>query len=357
MAGGSSCMGLVVTLTSVATPAALSMGDVTGDGRPDLLVTEYPDGGPKVLRQFPDGGFDVPRVVGQATGCRASYAVDFNADSIVDVVSLCNNDVALFPGTDGGTFGSKISNVIAMSTEPYQNALAFGRLDADAFPDFVTVEWPGRLTPLLGSSNGLLTQGMRLTSLADQCSSVILVDLNNDSRLDSVVSTSKSQNRVVDIRYGQPGGGFSSATAFVTDAGADMVASADFNADGWQDLALPRNENNNGISVSVLMNQRDGGFGLGYAQVRNFPRSVATGDFDGDSKVDLAVGLDCGICGIDFVHGNGDGTFAAPSSKLPGVTAKTVIAGDLNGDGVADLATLQNNTITLVLSRAGCPLF
>ena len=136
-----------------------------------------------------------------------------------------------------------------------------------------------------------------------------------------------------------------------------MVTSADFNDDGWADLAFPINENTDGTSVTVLINDRDGGFNMRSAQVRNFPRSVATGDFDGDSKVDMAVGLGCGSCGFDFVHGNGDGTFAVGVPKLMTLNAGTVAAGDLNGDGRADLATLQGNFVTVLLSRNSCPLF
>ena len=137
-----------------------------------------------------------------------------------------------------------------------------------------------------------------------------------------------------------------------------MVASADFNDDGWADLAFPINENTNGTSVTVLINDRDGGFNMRYAQVRNFPATVATGDFDGDSKIDMAVGIVCSAsCGFDFVHGNGDGTFGVGVQKLMNVNAGTVAAGDLNGEGGADLATLQANSVTVLLSQNNCPLF
>lgn len=236
--------------------------------------------------------------------------------------------------------------------------LAFGHLNADAYPDFVTVESQSALSVLHGSSTGMLSQAPALTSTANQCSGVILVDLNNNGLLDSVVATSKMQNRVVDVRYGLGDAGFSTPTAFPTAGGADMVTSADFNDDGWADLALPTNENGVGTLISVLINDRDGGFNLSSTSVRNYPATVATGDFDGDSRVDMAVGLVCGpACGIDFVHGNGDGTFAVGVPKLTNVNAGTVVAGDLNGDGRADLATVTNNSITVLLSRDNCPIF
>jgi VCBS repeat-containing protein len=68
------------------------------------------------------------------------------------------------------------------------------------------------------------------------------------------------------------------------------VAVGDFNADGKPDLAVANLDSNNFGNVSVLVGSGSGSF----AAATNFtagdgPTSVAVGDFDGDTKPDLAV--------------------------------------------------------------------
>ena len=68
------------------------------------------------------------------------------------------------------------------------------------------------------------------------------------------------------------------------------------------------------------------------------PFGVASGDYDGDGKVDLVVGRTTG--NIAFVKGNGDGTFAAPvvfAWKQAFFNAWAFAAGDVNGDGKLDV--------------------
>lgn len=80
---------------------------------------------------------------------------------------------------------------------------------------------------------------------------------------------------------------FTAAANFAAGDGPISVATGDFNGDGKLDLATANNSSNN---VSVLLGNGKGGFDT----ATNFgvgirPQSVTTGDFDGDGKLDLAT--------------------------------------------------------------------
>lgn len=90
------------------------------------------------------------------------------------------------------------------------------------------------------------------------------------------------------------------------------------------------------------------------------PYFTATGDFNGDGKLDLAV-VDAASSpagptpanALFIFQGNGDGTFTtAPATPLVNSTANAVAVGDFNNDGKADLAVLNaNNSVSILLGN------
>src|SRR5262249_14715706 len=91
-------------------------------------------------------------------------------------------------------------------------------------------------------------------------------------------------------------------------------------------------------TVSVLRNQGDGTFAAAVNYAAGFsPRSLAVGDVDGDSDLDLAVtNLYSGT--VSVLRNQGDGTFAAAVSYPVGAYPISVVEGDLDRDGFLDLA-------------------
>ena len=67
----------------------------------------------------------------------------------------------------------------------------------------------------------------------------------------------------------------------------------------------------------------------------------------GDTAIDIAT-QDA------FVFpGRGDGTFAEPAWATPSSRNEQVTAGDYDGDGVPDLAVLNNRVLTIYLGKGG----
>jgi len=132
---------------------------------------------------------------------------------------------------------------------------------------------------------------------------------------------------------------------------AFSVATGDFNRDGKLDLAVV---NSGGNNVSVLLGNGDGTFQshVDYPTGTQ-PSSVAIGDFNGDGKLDLAVANEncpsspCGVGSLSILLGNGDGTFQPAVDYATGGPAPySVVVGDFNQDGKLDLAVANSGPPT-----------
>ncbi|MGD0442568.1 MAG: FG-GAP-like repeat-containing protein [Edaphobacter sp.] len=72
--------------------------------------------------------------------------------------------------------------------------------------------------------------------------------------------------------------------------------------------------------------------------------SVAVGDFNGDGMLDIATVNDDDRGFVAILLGNGDGTFQAPITYPVGTDPVFVAVGDFNGDGNLDLAVANSNS-------------
>src|SRR5712692_2836964 len=102
------------------------------------------------------------------------------------------------------------------------------------------------------------------------------------------------------------------------------------------------------LLVSMSAAQRAAAQGVKFSAAGSYPtgaQTLATGDFNGDGKMDL--GADGKV-----LLGNGDGSFQSPLN-FPVTGPITIVAGDFNHDGKLDLATANQDagTISVLLGK------
>lgn len=87
-------------------------------------------------------------------------------------------------------------------------------------------------------------------------------------------------------------------------------------------------------------------------EVGTDPRDIASGDFNGNGNVDLAV-VNWGSSDVSILLGNGDGTFSQQQTYDVGSNAARLAAGDLNGNDWLDLvvANEADHTISILLGN------
>jgi hypothetical protein len=140
--------------------------------------------------------------------------------------------------------------------------------------------------------------------------------------------------------------------------GPGAIASGDFNGDGKIDIVVA-NAGYPGCgsacpnSLSILLGNGNGTFTVStITNVNGSGGGVVTGDFNGDGKLDIAA-TDSADSTVILFLGKGDGTFTKVSTQpstgaYPGILA----TGDFNKDGKADLAILNStNSVTILLGN------
>ncbi len=172
---------------------------------------------------------------------------------------------------------------------------------------------------------------------------IVAGDFNHDGKLD--VITGNQSNPSISVLFGNGDGTFQAPVSYGGFSGQRVwaLASGDFNGDGILDLAVVTENDNSSGYVYIMLGKSDGAFQPPGAEMDLFdnPESVVTADFNKDGNLDLAVSSS-GSRTTSIFLGNGDGTFGAREDYGTGYFPTQLVVADLNNDGNIDLAVLDN---------------
>ncbi|HVS10078.1 MAG TPA: VCBS repeat-containing protein [Planctomycetota bacterium] len=184
----------------------------------------------------------------------------------------------------------------------------------------------------------------------------VLEDLDGDGDLDLAVANWWSPSRVTVI-LNRGNGRFDGPAYYPLLAfkGSLDIAAADFDGDGHVDLVAPNTgANYEGSVVSLLRNHGDGTFAAHQTfQAGTGPVGLAPADFDGDGWIDLAVACYGPGSTVALLRNDQAGGFLAPVAFPAGAGPYKLAAGDLNGDGRPDLAVARDKQRLTVLLNDG----
>jgi virginiamycin B lyase len=170
---------------------------------------------------------------------------------------------------------------------------------------------------------------------------VAVADFDGDGHLDIVTNN-------YTILMGNGDGTFRTPVIYTSASNSYSVVTGDFNHDGKPDFATARYDGN----VGVWLNKGDGTFQppVLYATGAG-PRNIAVGDFNNDGVSDIAVASRQGqAVGVGVLLGVGDGTFRPVVTYLAGRRQTALAVADFNGDGNADIVSVDSDDINQVVT-------
>lgn len=348
---GDGRFGTARSVRTGSAPKFVAIADLNHDAKLDLAVANARNYTVSIHLGNGDGTFAAGTHFQTGFWPYSVAVADLNGDAKLDLavandgartepgisVLLGNGDGTFRPRTDFGRSGSR--------------GVAIADLNGDAIPDLAVANVNDFASTYLGRGDGTFSRyGDYPTGYSPQ--SIVVADLNADSRLDLVTANALSNS--VSILLGNGDGSFRSRLDCETGAEPWCVACADLNGDSMLDLATANGQAN---TVSILFGDGAGQFGARTDLPALDPQFVTIADLDGDSNPDLAVTNEQ-TSTVSILLGSGDGTFRPRLEFGTGAGPSCVAVADLNLDARPDLAVANYdaNTVALLLGRSVVPV-
>ncbi len=275
---------------------AINLVDLNGDGNLDLVGTSVTNGNVSVLPGNGDGTFPGPS---SYHSIGALQSVDYNGDGRTD---LLGPGPFYLPNNGDGTLGSPTP------TGGFSDRAALGDLNGDGLLDEISVSGLKTASIAFRNPDGSFAPPVTLT-IGNRIVNAAIGDFNVDG--------------MADIAFGDFG----------------VAATSGINGD--EGISSPGSP---GVppSLDVVLGNGNGTFS---APVIDYTHTIATllgqasppvsvADFNRDGRDDLLT------YGMEVLLSNGDGTFhdAPPSNIVTPLAVDSIAVNDFNGDGKLDLA-------------------
>jgi VCBS repeat-containing protein len=335
----------------------VSVGDVNGDGHPDLVYS-YPSGNNiGVLLNDGDGTF----TAGPSYFARSpqhAILADFNNDGTLDIAAAVepfNSLIGVFLGNGDGTFQPE-HDFLASDYNPVPAVAAYD-FNEDGNLDLVSTSYNGasvndvRISVLLGNGDGTFQPRETIPAGGVTNYGVTVADLGSGHG-DILIVTANAQT--ISILRGDGHGGFSSPSVLHTSGQPVYVTVADL-GNGHPDIIV---NYQNSATVSVFVGNGDGTFQPEVTYATASPGfTVAVADINQDGFLDVVAG-DSTAHALSILLGNGDGTLRPQVAQAVNGGAFAVATADLNGDGLADIAFTtgggsQGDGVQVLLNTGG----
>ncbi|HET9931039.1 MAG TPA: VCBS repeat-containing protein [Polyangiaceae bacterium] len=349
---------------------SVQIADLDGDGTRDLIVATQVIAGSStdwslnVLHNKGKGTFEAGDSYAQTTALGAFIAGDFNGDGAVDVITSNSNGGALHFLQNLGNGKLKASVDLTVTTT--NSFILSADLNGDHKLDLIFVR-DTKIAFALNVGAGAFAEPQPICDRAE-VDGVAAGDLTGDGSADVVT---RVHPEALKAFITSPSGVFAAPVSYSnpTPSGVASVLLADLDGDARADVLTytPGKDSGPGFA-SVLLNRGDGT--LTSAQTYDSgamldvpttagvagtgPIAAATGDLDGDGKLDLLFANPGGrnTSGNFGVRLNaGGGKFPNLNTYSVGAYPNQIFAAELSGDKKADVVFVDHGKLFVRLTK------
>jgi hypothetical protein len=333
-------------------PVGLAVVDVNNDNKPDIIVANQYGFNVGVLLNGGNGMFLSQTTYSTESSSHPQFVsvVDINGDDKPDIIVANNggNGFGVFFNFGNGTFLPQVSYHTGDAL--YPPSLTVADVNNDNKPDIIIAKQnEHNIGILLNPGDGIFTSMKSIPlEYGSGATSPSVVDINDDNKPDIVFANYGTDT--VGVLFNVGDGTFDSLTTYSTGSESQptFVSVVDVNQDDKPDIVVANSNKNN---VGILLNSGDGTFlpQTTYSTGnKSNPRCVSVVDLNGDNKPEIIVANhDLNNIGIFVNIGNGifllEKIYSTGSDSNP----RFLSVVDVNGDDKPDIIVANSNTSTV----------
>jgi hypothetical protein len=316
----------------------LATGDLNGDGYPDLAVANRFSDDISLMMGHGDGSFS-PAV--SCCSCDHPEWItieDFDRDGNLDlaVANIGNQYISIFIGNGNGTFQNEVDYQVTELTSDSPSCIAADDFNHDRILDLAVAHF-GRVTIFTGMQNGTFTKGDTYET-GGWWGYVSTGDLDSDGAVDLIFTDQGdsyySIPPILSVLLGNDDCTFQHHVSYDPGQYPGPAAIHDLNEDGHPDVAQTSGGFN---GVGVYLGNGDGTLSFADKYVTcGDAKDVVITDLDGDENADL-ITANGGCDTLTVLKGIGDATFQEAPEFGMDLYAHYLLTEDLNNDGNPDL--------------------